>query len=426
MARHDVLTGLPNRLLLGEYMPQALARSRRNGGLAVLCLNLDRFKVINDTLGHAAGDTLLRALSQRLKDCTREMDLIVRLGGNEFAIVQEAVEQPSEATALARRLVKEMARPFDIAGTEVVIGTSVGIALAQDGLTTPEALLKCADLALCRAKEDGRGRFCFFEPEMDVRVQARRMLELDLRSALALGQFEVFYQPLVRTKTGAISGFEALLRWRHPHRGLVSPAIFIPVVEEIGLITAIGAWVLARACADAATWPNGLKVAVNLPPEQFRGHGLVDEVANALTASGLPGNRLELEITESTLIQDDASVLATLHALRALGVRIAMDDFGTGYSSLSYLRRFPFDKIKIDQSFVRGMIDQADCLAIVRAVIGLGRSLGIAVNAEGVETLEQLDALRRGECGELQGFLFSRPRPSGEVANMLLDAFVYQ
>jgi len=422
MARHDVLTGLPNRLLLSEYMPQALARSRRNGGLAVLCLDLDRFKSVNDTLGHAAGDTLLRALSQRLKDCTREMDFIVRLGGDEFAIVQEAVEQPSEATALARRLVTEMARPFDIDGKDVVIGASVGIALAQDGLATPEALLKCADLALYRAKEDGRGRFCFFEAEMDVRIQARRMLELDLRSALALEQFEVFYQPLVTTKTGAISGFEALLRWRHPQRGLVSPAIFIPVAEEIGLITPIGAWVLARACVEAATWPGGLKVAVNLSPEQFRGRGLVEEVANALAASGLPACQLELEITESTLIQDDEFVLATLHALRALGVRIAMDDFGTGYSSLSYLRRFPFDKIKIDQSFVHGMTDQTDCLAIVRAVIGLGRSLGIAVNAEGVETLEQLDALRHEDCGELQGFLFSKPRPGGEVSDMLLDA----
>ncbi len=422
IARHDVLTGLPNRLLLGEHLPKAFARSRRTGGLAVLCLNIDRFKVVNDMLGHAAGDTLLRALSQRLQDCARETDFVARLGGDEFAIVQEAVAQPSEATALARCLVAELARPFDIDGREVVIGASVGVVLAQDGLTTTEALLKCANLALRRAKEEGRGRSCLFEAEMDIRVQARRMLELDLRGALALGQFEVFYQPLVKTRTGAVSGFEALLRWRHPQRGLVSPAVFIPVAEEVGLIAAIGTWVLARACADAVTWPDGLKVAVNLSPEQFRGRFLVDEVANALAASGLPASRLELEITESTLIQDDESVLATLHAFRALGVRIAMDDFGTGYSSLSYLRRFPFDKIKIDQSFVRGMTDQADCLAIVRAVIGLGRSLGIAVNAEGVETLEQFDALRREGCGELQGFLFSRPRPGGEVADMLLDS----
>ena len=422
MARHDTLTGLPNRLLFGEYMPHALARARRSGGLAVLCLDLDRFKFVNDTLGHPVGDMLLRAVAQRLKDCTRESDLIVRLGGDEFAIVQEAVEQPIEATALARRLVAEISRPFQLDGNEIAIGVSVGIALAQDGLATAEVLLKCADLALYRAKDDGRSQFCFFDAEMDMRVQERRLLELDLRSALALNQFEVFYQPLVGSGSGVVSGFEALLRWRHPQRGLVSPAVFIPVIEEIGMIVATGAWVLRQACADAATWPGELKVAVNLSPDQFRSRGLVDEVTNALQLSGLSPSRLELEITESTLIDDDEVVLETLHALRALGVRIAMDDFGTGYSSLSYLRRFPFDKIKIDQSFVRGMSDQSDCLAIIRAVIGLGRALGISVNAEGVETVEQFNALREEGCNELQGFLFSKPRPFDDVADMLLSA----
>jgi diguanylate cyclase (GGDEF)-like protein len=426
MARHDALTGLPNRLALTEYMPQALARARRNGGLALLCIDLDRFKAVNDTLGHAAGDSLLCAVTQRLKECTRDMDFVVRLGGNEFAIVQDAVEQPVGSTMLAGRLVAEMARPFDIGGKVVVIGASVGIALTQHGLTTLEAMLKCADLALYRAKEDGRGRFCFFEAEMDARMQARRAIELDLRGAIAQRQFEVFYQPLVNTDSGAISGFEALLRWRHPQRGLVSPAVFIPVAEDIGLISAIGAWVLEQACADAAKWPDPLKVAVNLSPDQFRGRGLVDEVAKALACSGLPASRLELEITESILIQDDAAVLATLHALRTLGARIAMDDFGTGYSSLGYLRRFPFDKIKIDKSFVHGMADQADCLAIVRAVIGLGRALGIAVNAEGVETMEQHDALRSEGCGELQGYLFSPPRPVNEVAAMLRDGAEFE
>ena len=426
MARHDALTGLPNRLALTEYMPQALARARRGGGLAMICLDLDRFKAVNDTLGHAAGDALLCAATERLRECTREMDFVVRLGGDEFAIVQDGAEQPAEAASLARRLVTEMARPFDIGGQVVVVGASLGIALAQHGLTTLEALLKCADLALYRAKEDGRGCFCFFEAEMDTRMQARRLIELDLRGAIALHQFEVFYQPLVSTGTGAISGFEALLRWRHPQRGLVSPAVFIPIAEEIGLISAIGAWVLEQACADAATWPDHLKVAVNLSPDQFRGRGLVEEVANALASSGLPASRLELEITESILIQDDEAVLATLHELRALGARIAMDDFGTGYSSLGYLRRFPFDKIKIDKSFVHGMTDQADCLAIVRAVIGLGRALGIAVNAEGVETIEQHDALRSEGCGELQGYLFSKPRPVTDVSAMLTDGTAFE
>ena len=420
MARHDALTELPNRLLLSEHMPQALARASRNGGLAVLCLDLDRFKAVNDALGHAAGDALLRAVSQRLRDCTREIDLIVRLGGDEFAIVQEAPAQLTDAVALARRLIEVLSAPFDLDGQQVVIGTSIGIALSEDGQARPEALLKCADLALYRAKAEGRGTFCLFEAEMDALIQVRRALELDLRHALAGGQLELFYQPLVHAGDGSISGFEALLRWRHPERGLVSPAIFIPVAEEIGLIDAIGAWALRRACRDAAGWPGTRKVAVNLSPAQFRGGTLVEDVANALAASGLPPGRLELEITESVMLQDDDSVLATLHGLRALGVRIAMDDFGTGYSSLSYLRRFPFDKLKIDQSFVRGMDDRGDCLAIVRAVIGLGRSLGMAVNAEGVETPEQLAALRAEGCNELQGYLFSRPRPGSEVEAMLL------
>jgi diguanylate cyclase (GGDEF)-like protein len=422
MARHDLLTGLPNRLMFGEHTPKALVRSRRSGGLAVLCLDLDGFKAVNDTHGHAAGDALLYAVAQRLKTCVREADFIVRLGADEFAIVQESVEQPQAATGLARRLVADLARPFALEEHQVELSVSVGIALSQDGVTTSEALLKCADLAMTRAKADGGGMFRCFEPEMDIRLQARRKLEQDLRSALSLGQFEVFYQPLVASRSGAVLGFEALVRWRHPERGLVSPDVFIPVAEEIGLISGLGAWVLARACADAATWPDEMKVAVNLSPEQFRGNGLVGFVADALAASGLPARRLELEITESTLIQDDETVLAALHALRALGVRIGMDDFGTGYSSLSYLRRFPFDKIKIDQSFVRGMTEANDCLAIVRAVIGLGRSLGMAVTAEGVETAHQLATLREEGCGELQGYLFSRPRPLAEVTAMVQES----
>nr|WP_321985599.1 EAL domain-containing protein [uncultured Lichenicoccus sp.] len=438
MARHDLLTGLPNRLLFEEHMREALASLSPADGLAVLCLDLDRFKLVNDTLGHGIGDGLLQMVAARLRGCVREEDLVVRLGGDEFAIIQisrgqdtkgpgllapKVMEQPQEVTMLAQRVIERLSTPFEVEQHQIAIGVSVGIALSgdaslsEDDRNSPQALLKCADLALYRSKADGRGNFHFFEPEMDTRMQARRRLEHDLRLALSAQQFELYYQPLMESHAG-ISGFEALLRWNHPERGLVSPVEFIPLAEEVGLIPAIGRWALQRACMDAAVWPTALKVAVNLSPLQFR-PGLAAEVADALAASGLPAHRLELEITESVLLQDDEAVLATLHRIRALGVRIAMDDFGTGYSSLGYLRRFPFDKIKIDQSFVRGMIEQADCMAIVRAVIGLGRSLGIAIHAEGVETQAQHQALLREGCDELQGFLFSRPRPASEIASMV-------
>lgn len=425
MARHDVLTGLPNRLMLSEHMPGALAHARRNGGLAILYLDLDRFKAVNDALGHAAGDVLLRAVAQRLRDCTRETDLIVRLGGDEFAIVQEHSTQPADSASLARRLIEALSAPFEIERQRVTIGTSIGIALSDGCSSDGGTLLKCADLALYRAKADGRGAFRYFESEMDVAVQTRRMLELDLRQALANDEFEVFYQPLVVASSCEISGFEALLRWRHPTRGLVSPAAFIPLAEDLGLITAMGEWILRQACADAASWPGTLKVAVNLSPIQFRGQTLVAHVVNALALSGLPACRLELEITESVLLQDDDGVLATLHELHGLGARIAMDDFGTGYSSLSYLRRFPFDKIKIDQSFVRSMTQHEDSRAIIRAIVGLGRSLGMTINAEGVETSDQLAALQAEGCGELQGFLFSQPEPAEKVAKLLNERLLY-
>ena len=417
MARHDVLTGLPNRLLFSEHMQHVLARARRGAGVALLCLDLDRFKAVNDTLGHAAGDAVLRAVTQRIRGCTRETDLVVRFGGDEFAIVQEEANQPIDATALARRLIEVLGKPFEIDGQEVIIGTSIGIAMSSDTAETAEALLKCGDLALYRAKSDGRGTFRFFEYEMDLAAQERRSLELDLRHALASEQLELYYQPLVQDR--GIAGFEALLRWNHPVRGIVSPAVFIPLAEEIGLIGAIGAWVLVNACTAAASWPGTLKVAVNLSPAQFRTRSLDEDTAHALTVSGLSPTRLELEITESVLLQEDGTVLQTLHALRAMGIRIAMDDFGTGYSSLSYLRRFPFDKIKIDQSFVKGIESSEDCRTIVRAVIGLGRSLRMAVIAEGVETREQLAALREEGCLEIQGYLFSKPMPATKVAEML-------
>jgi diguanylate cyclase (GGDEF)-like protein len=415
MARHDQLTGLPNRLLFGEHMQRALAARRPQEELAVLWLGLDRFKAINDKLGHPAGDALLYAVAARLLACVGNAGMVARLGGDEFAIVHGGSNQPQDASTLAQRVIATLSLPFTIEQQEIKIGVSVGIAVSQDGMTVPDELLKRADLALHRAKADGRGQFRFFEPAME----ARRLLEQDLHRAVAQEEFELFYQPLIEVGRG-IAGFEALLRWRHPTQGLLSPDKFIGLSEEIGLIQQIGSWALRRACTDAAAWPADLKVAVNLSPLQFKGD-LVGDVRRALQESGLPASRLELEITESLFLNDDDTVLGILRAVRALGVRIAMDDFGTGYSSLSYLQRFPFDKIKIDKSFVQGMTEKSDCLAIVRAVISLGRSLGMLVNAEGVETETQCATLIGEGCGELQGYLFSRPQPVVAVTSMLLQ-----
>ena len=428
MARHDLLTGLPNRLLFGEHLRQALLRIGQTGAgivpsggaIAVLLLDLDRFKLVNDTLGHPMGDRLLCLVTERLRAAVHDRDLVARLDGDEFAVVQEGGAQPQDATMLGQRIIDALAEPFDLDGQAVLIGASLGVTLCDDAQSDPGKLLKSAGLALHRAKREGGGALCFFEAEMDLRMQMRRSLEADLRGALAKDEFEVFYQPIVQS-AGGISGFEALLRWRHPSRGFVSPGMFIPVAEEIGIIAAIGEWVLRQACRDAASWPGALRLAVNLSPLQFKGGMLLGQVERALAESGLPCQRLELEITESVLLQDDEQVLDTLHAIRRLGVRISMDDFGTGYSSLSYLRRFPFDKIKIDQSFVRGMAEQGDCIAIVRAVVGLGRALGMAVNAEGVETPDQQRTLQAEGCDELQGYLFSTPQPIAEVARLLQE-----
>ena len=421
MARHDVLTGLPNRLLLGEHLQQALLEIGRNtGGFALLYLDLDRFKAVNDMLGHPMGDLLLCLVAERLRVATRHNDLTARLGGDEFAVIQQGVRDPQDVTIVGQRIIEALSASFDLDGHHVLINVSIGIVLCEDAAVSPASLLKCADLAMYRAKSEGGGTLSFFEAEMDLRMQMRRSLEIDLRAAVGLDQFEVYYQPIVQS-AGGISGFEALLRWNHPVRGFVSPGVFIPVAEEIGLIATIGDWVLRRACRDAAGWPGKLRLAVNLSPLQFKGRVLLGEVERALSESGLPSHRLELEITESVMLQDDEQVLDTLHAIRRLGVRISMDDFGTGYSSLSYLRRFPFDKIKIDQSFIRGMAGQDDCIAIVRAVVGLGRALGMAVNAEGVETAEQRGALQAEGCSELQGYLFSTPQPVTEVARLLRE-----
>jgi len=423
MARHDALTNLPNRTLFRERLERALHFAKRGDQLSVLCLDLDHFKDINDSLGHPVGDALLKEVARRLGECVTDDDTVARLGGDEFAIVQFCRGcDPTAPSALASRLVESISAPYDIAGHQLVIGVSIGVSLAPDDGENPDQLLKNADLALYRAKADGRGTYRFFEAGMDARAQARRLLELDLRAALRREEFEVYYQPIVDIAGERTVAFEALVRWNHPERGRIAPSDFIPLAEETGLIVRLGEWVLRRACADAAGWSDAVVLAVNLSPVQFKSPNLTATVLAALRASGLAAGRLELEITESVLLQNSEATLDTLHELRAQGVRISLDDFGTGYSSLSYLRSFPFDKIKIDRSFVQELASRDDSMAIVRAVAGLGRSLGIVTTAEGVETEEQLDLLRREGCTQAQGYLFSPPRPAAEVERMLSKA----
>jgi diguanylate cyclase (GGDEF)-like protein len=419
MARHDALTDLPNRACFREELEKALGRIDRQKTISVLCIDLDHFKPVNDALGHPVGDDLLRAVADRMRACVRAEDIVARLGGDEFAILQVGAEQPAGATTLATRLIEAIAEPFELKGHQVVVGASVGIAIGPQDGSDPDRLLKNADMALYRAKEDGRGAYRFFEADMDAKMQARRVLEVELRKALELEQFELFYQPLINIASNQISGFEALLRWWHPERGLVAPMEFIPLAEEIGLIGKIGAWVLKQACTEAMNWPSELKIAVNLSPTQFRSGTVAFDVVAALNQSGLPAGRLEVEITETVLLNDTEATLLILRQLRELGVHISMDDFGTGYSSLSYLRKFPFDKIKIDRSFINDMADQPDSIAIVRAVTGLGSSLGMSTTAEGVETEEQLQRLRDEGCTEAQGYLIARPQPAREIAAML-------
>lgn len=419
MALHDALTNLPNRLFFREQLETKLAHLPPDQMFAVLCLDLDRFKIVNDTLGHLFGDMLLRQVTERITRCLREGDTLARLGGDEFAILQGSIKQPSDVIALADRTCEAANAPFDLDGHQVVIGVSIGIAIAPTDAVEADQLLKSADMALYRAKADGRGAYRFFEPEMDALMQARRVLEVDLRKALVNGEFEVYYQPIVDLVNQAITGFEALVRWNHPGRGMVAPSEFIPLAEETGLIVPIGEWVLRQACSEAAKWPSDVSLAVNLSPAQFKMRNLSQTVISALAQSSMPASRLELEITESVLLVDNAATLETLHQLRNLGVRISMDDFGTGYSSLSYLRSFPFDKIKIDQSFVRNLATNSDSQAIVRAVTGLGNSLGMRTTGEGVETQEECDYLKLQGCTEAQGYFFGKPKPVSEVLNLL-------
>jgi diguanylate cyclase (GGDEF)-like protein/PAS domain S-box-containing protein len=418
-ARHDPLTGLPNRLAMRDELHRQLARNARGEELAVLCVDLDRFKVVNDMFGHAVGDTLLTQVADRLRGCARGTDFVVRLGGDEFAVFQCGTQQPVSATALAHRLIAALGEPFDLGGQVAQIGASIGIALAPFDGDSPDALLKSADLALYRAKAAGRGTLRFFEPGMDAQAQQRRALESDLRQALAQGQLHLAYQPQVNMKTLQVTGVEALLRWVHPTRGNIPPVEFIPLAEETGLIIPIGAWVLAQACRDAVQWPAHVRVAVNVSAVQFTRRALLSEVMAALNDAGLNAQRLEIEITESVLLQDQKQALGLLTELRAQGVRVAMDDFGTGYSSLSYLRSFAFDRIKIDRSFVHDVVSNPEARAIVRAIAGLGSNLGMAVTAEGVETLAQLDVMRLEGCTEVQGYLFSQPRPASEITEII-------
>ena len=421
MALHDALTGLPNRVLLSERLDHALARARRGEMVATHMLDLDQFKHVNDTLGHAAGDKLLQMVADRLRTLVRETDTIARMGGDEFAVMQVAISQPADATSLAQRIIDVLSQPYDIEGQQAVIGTSIGVSVGPGDGISPDQILRNADLALYRAKGDGRGMFRFFERGMDAQMQARRALECDLRKALAGGEFELYYQPVVDLASNEISGLEALIRWHHPEKGMVPPNTFIPLAEEIGLIVPIGEWAIREACTTAASWPQELKVAVNLSPAQFRSPGLLQVIVGALATSGLSPIRLELEITETILLQDSEATLATLYRLRELGVRVAMDDFGTGYSSLSYLQSFPFDKIKIDRSFVKDIAESTGSLNIVRAVAALAKGLGMAATAEGVETQEQLDKIRCEGCSEMQGFLFSKPLPAGDIERLFLS-----
>ncbi len=419
LAHHDVLSGALNRASFSDEIDTAILRHTRSGtGFAVLCLDLDRFKEVNDSLGHSAGDDVLRQVAQRLFQTVRQGDQLARLGGDEFAILQSGVRQPEDVTRLAKRVIAKLSEPFELSGQSVVCGASIGAAIFSVDAVEKEDLLHKADLALYRAKSEGRGEFSFYDASMDAQLQERRTLTRDLREALEGDQLELYFQPLYEGDGESLVGYEALVRWRHRLRGFVPPSEFVPLAEETGLIDPLGRWVLRRACAEAARWPEHLSVAVNLSAAQFRNGDLIEIVARALDESGLPARRLGVEITESLLMSNTEQVISALRKLSAMGVRIAMDDFGTGYSSLAYLWRFPFDKLKIDRAFTQNMENDPKVSLIVRSIISLAHSLQIRVNAEGVETKHQLETLRRHGCDELQGYLLGKPAPSDVLPHL--------
>jgi diguanylate cyclase (GGDEF)-like protein len=388
--------------------------------LAVLFLDLDHFKYVNDTFGHSLGDDLLKAVAKRLQECASDTDTVARLGGDEFAIIRTELRDVGEAAVLAERICQEVKEPYDLDGVNAVVDVSIGIACAPDDSTRSAELMKQADVALYRAKNDGRSVFRFFEPAMFARIERQRVLATDLRNAIKKRQFELFYQPVVNIEDNRIVGVEGLLRWRHPERGLIAPSEFIPAAEETGLIVPLGDWVIRKACLDAANWPDPTKIAINLSPAQFRDPSLGRVIIDALADAGVAPSRLELEITEEVLLGHNKENLTTLNELRELGIKIVMDDFGIGYSSLNYLRLFPFDKIKIDRSFVKDLSSGNDVsFAIVQAVTRLSRALNVPSTAEGIETNEQLELVRAAGCTEFQGYLFSKPKPAADIAHLL-------
>jgi diguanylate cyclase (GGDEF)-like protein/PAS domain S-box-containing protein len=422
LAHYDALTDLPNRVLFRETLEQALKDLKPGVQLAVLYIDIDEFKSVNDALGHPVGDELLKGVARRLRSCLGESDIAARLGGDEFAVIQHPARGAADTERLVESIYRAIRKPLECAGHLITTDASVGIAMApRDGIHLDQ-LLKNADLALYGAKGDGRRTYRFFEPGMDARARARRTLESELRHAIAGGNFETYYQPVVDLRDNKIRGCEALLRWRHPQRGTISPADFIPVAEDTGLINELGQLVLETACREAAKWPDDVRIAVNVSPVQFRSQTLALNVATALAASGISPSRLELEITEAVLMRDDEAALAMLHQLRALGVKIALDDFGTGYSSLSYLHRFPFDKIKIDRSFVKNIGDEGASSAIIQAVVNIATASNMTTTAEGVEQEWQRELLRELGCTEMQGYLFSPAVSAAEITRLLPEA----
>jgi diguanylate cyclase (GGDEF)-like protein/PAS domain S-box-containing protein len=418
LAHYDALTDLPNRVLFREQIERELQRTSRGEQFALLYIDIDEFKGINDSLGHHVGDELLKVVAGRIRSCIRETDLIARLGGDEFAVIQTAVGSTADVVEFVTRIHDAIRQPYLCLDHQLSTDASIGIALAPQDGTELDQLIKSADLAMYGAKANGRRTYRFFEPAMDASAKARLTMEQDLRQALVDGSFEIHYQPFVDLGRDEVTGCEALLRWRHPERGMISPAEFIPVAEDTGLINELGEWVLRTACAEAATWPDHVRLAVNVSPVQLKCQTMALKIAGALAASGLLASRLELEITEAVLIRDDETALAILHELRAVGVRIALDDFGTGYSSLSYLKRFPFDKIKIDRCFISDIAEIDGSSAIVQAVVNIAASRNMTTTAEGVETREQKEILRALGCTEMQGYLFSAAKPGPEVRKL--------